>query len=356
MTQPLDDLADQAEDDDIDVIDAADWIDVEPPPPDQVIKDTLDMGDKMVVIGSSKQRKSFFLLQMALSIASGRTFLDWEIPNERRVLYVQYEIRVFHQWRRVFRLAKAMGIHPNQIRDHLKIISVRGKRRWSGIDGVTRIKGKAAEYGSEVIMIDPLYKIMDGEENRAGDFKLTLSAFDEMAEDTGAAIIFIHHDKKGSAGDSETVDRGAGSGVLGRDYDASIILTAHGKEEEATVIEVMVRNYPPQTMHTVRWCGGEGGYRFNLAEDIAPDKKTSRSPRPNTALEEYLPAAQEIIGRSEMVLGVFKSALKEKTGLSDHRIRDFVNIYINGEDARIATTENRGGKGGGTMKLIKWKG
>ena len=80
-----------------------------------------------------------------------------------------------------------------------------------------------------------------------------MSAFDELAEQTGAAIIYVHHDTKGSPGDKDIRDRGAGSNVLGRDYDACVTLTAHASDPDATVVEVLLRNFPPQDPFTIAW-------------------------------------------------------------------------------------------------------
>jgi RecA-family ATPase len=98
----------------------------------------------------------------------------------------------------------------------------------------------------EVIFFDPLYKLNEGVENAAEDMRTILAAFDMVAEETGAAIVYVHHDTKGNPGDRDIRDRGAGSNVLGRDYDACMTLTSHAQEDEAIVVDVLLRNYKPQ--------------------------------------------------------------------------------------------------------------
>jgi RecA-family ATPase len=330
-------------DDNIEVINAADWLVKEPLTPDQVLEDTLDIGDKMVVIGSSKQRKSFFFQQLAIALASGRDFLNWRVPKPRKVLYIQYEIRPAHQHRRVFRMAPAMGITTDDIGDRLQFISARGKKDMVGRTGIERIKRKAKKFGSEVIMIDPLYKISEGAENLAEDFKTILAAFDEMAEETGAAIIFVHHDKKGNPGDSANIDRGAGSGILARDYDASIILTPHSREADTSVVEVLVRNYAPQENFVIQWYAGEGGCRFNLAEDVAAEKQTSRTKTPPPPYESYLPTAAAIlVAGKEMDISLFKALFKEKAKIGRDRVNDFVTWATKSTNPAMTTREERG--------------
>lgn len=323
------------------VINAADWLRTEPPAPDQILEDTLDAGDKMAVLASSKLRKSFFFEQMALSLSAGRDFLNWHVPKARRVLYMQFEIRDHHSHRRTRNLALAMGIRPEDLGDRLLIIPGRGLGL-AGSEGLERIRLATGDFNPEVIMLDPLYKLAQGVENAAEDFKVLLNAFDQLAELTGAAIIYVHHDTKGSPGDKDIRDRGAGSNVLGRDYDACVTLTAHAQETDASVVEVLLRNYPPQDPFTIVWNCGDGGYCFSMANDVAPDKKTSKTRPAPPPVSSYLPIAEGIlIAGNVLEIGRFKVLLKEKTGLSNVRISDFISWATTGTRPPLETKEER---------------
>lgn len=325
------------------VVSASEWIQQTPALPDQILHDTFDLGDKIAIIGSSKMRKSFFLLQMIICIASGRQFLSWDIPKPRKVLHIQLEIQSHHYHNRVRRMASALGIGPADLGDRLQILNARGLGL-AGVNGITRIREIAKEFSPELISFDPLYKIASGVENAAEDFKVILSSFDTLAEDTGAAIAFVHHDAKGTPGDRDIRDRGAGSNVLGRDYDACLTLTPHSQEEEAAVVDVLLRNYRPQDAFTIRWAEDEetSGYKFEQAPDLIAEKKTSKSKAPITPLTVYLPAAQAILKEEEMQMGSFKESFKKQTGLSDHRIRDFLAWATAGGNPWLQTREERG--------------
>lgn len=330
--------------DDLELIDAADWLETIPLDPDQVLADMLDAGDKMVLIGSSKMRKSFFLQQMGMSIATGRDFLGIRIPKRRRVLYVQFEIRKQHSHRRTRNLARAMGITADELRGQFLTIPARGKGI-KGPEGLERIKRKAAGFRPEVIMLDPLYKLSEGVENAAEDLKVILNAFDELAEQTGAAIIYVHHDPKGSPGDRNIRDRGAGSNVLGRDYDACVTLTPH-ISEEAMVVEMLLRNYREQDDFTVSWCCNEenGGYCFERLDSVKPDKKTSKTKPPPPPFESYLPAAAEVLAGSEMEVATFKARFQEKTGLADNKTKQFLSWSTLTENPPMRAREQWGYK------------
>lgn len=324
------------------VINASDYLQAEPEEPDQVFEDTFDKGDKFTIIGSSKMRKSFFLLQMLVSLASGRAFLNLNVPKARRVLLVQLEIQEHHYHRRVRNICRAMGITANDLGDRLLIVNARGVDLGTPA-GMERIIELAKDKQSEVVAIDPFYKMHAGIENAAEDVKATLHGFDKLAEITGASPIYVHHDAKGSPGDKDIVDRGAGSNVMGRDYDGCITLTAHSREPDAAVVDIIIRNYRPQEPFTIGWTEDEnGGYRFEVREDIAPEKKTSRTKKHLPALSTYVPIATSILGYQEMEIAQFKEQFKKLSGISNNRNGEFINWATSGGNPQLETREERG--------------
>jgi len=324
-------------------VNAATLLESEPPEPDQIMEDTFDAGDKIAIIASSKLRKTFFLLQMLLSIAAGRSFLSWHISKPRRILHVQFEIQDHHYHRRVKRMAKALGITSADLGDRFNILNARGLNI-AGQDGIEKIGLIAATINPEIISFDPLYKVATGAENAAEDLKGILNCFDQLAKNTGAAILYVHHDPKGNSGDRDVRDRGAGSNVLGRDYDAAITLTPHATEPDAAVIETLLRNYRPQEPFTIQWIEDEetGGYRFEERPDILPEKKTFQTKQQAPALSIYLPVAASILGDEEIEIAPFKESFKKQTGISDNRVRDFMTWATSGGNPYLMTREERG--------------
>jgi hypothetical protein len=105
----------------------------------------------------------------------------------------------------------------------------------------------------EVLLVDPIYPLIT-EENTAEGVKPVLEALSKIAE-TGVLVAYTHHDKKGKSGDLDLVDRGSGSGVLGRAYDAAVFLDNHATDPEAQVARFLTRNYPPVEDQTIKWEG-----------------------------------------------------------------------------------------------------
>lgn len=327
---------------DIAVLDAAAWLTTEPPDSDQIIGDTFDAGDKVAIIGSSKLRKSFFLLQGMLSIASGRDFLGWTVPKARRVAIVQFEIQQHHFHRRVRRMAAGLGIEPQDIADRLRIVNARGLAL-SGAAGIKSIADAVKPFHPEVICLDPLYKVATGAENAAEDLKVVLGLFDTLAEQTGAAVVYVHHDAKGFAGDRQTADRGSGSGVLGRDYDACMTLTPHASDDDAIVVESLLRNYRPQGATTIGWQEDDaGGYRFELRPDLSPTKRTSTNNRDAVSFDAAHPVALAMLAKGPMLMEPFKDELGKKTGLGEKRIDRYVRWAFTAPEDPLDTLSDRG--------------
>jgi len=346
-------------------VNAADWLESEPEEPDQIIEEVLDVKDKLAVIGSAKMKKTFFLLMMLLCLASGRPFLNWRIPTPRRVFHIQYEIQPNHYHRRLKNMCKSMGITSADLGDRFRIINARG-RNLSGIEGIEIISKIVRPYSPEIISIDPLYKVAPRGENAVEDLKEILNSFDKLIEITGAAIVYIHHDAKGASGDRDIRDRGAGSNVLGRDYDACITLTPHVSNADAVVIETMLRNYKPQKPFTAVWAEDEntGGYRFEMREEIAPTKKTSSNGRVKDvpALDTFLPAALELLKGGPRPVGLFMEDLRSKTGLTHSRSATFRTWATSGPHPILDTLTTKRSRGknekkiGLTADIIRLKG
>jgi len=240
------------------IVNAATWMETEPPPHDPILTDVFDAGDKVCIIAGSKMRKSFFALDMMIHLAAGQSFLNWTVVRPLTVLIIQPEIRDHHYHRRFRRVWEAAG--KPEIADRLHIMNARGFE--VSIDSVTK---QAEKIGAEVVLFDPLYKFTTGDENASCDMKPVLAQFDRLAQSTGAAVMYVHHDPKGDASERDIRDRGAGSNVLGRDYDACITLTAHRDNPDTAVIGTLLRNYPPQEQFCATWTNGRFLYDYNAA-------------------------------------------------------------------------------------------
>ena len=320
----------------LEAIDAADWIETEPPPLDPVIEEMFERTDKVALIGSPKLRKSFLTLQLALHVAASLDFLAWKVPRARRVLLVQTEMKPAHFHRRLKRMAFNLGITRAVIESNLQIVNARGMR----VD-LDEVAGFAQAFGAELIIFDPLYKLMEGDENSAQDVKPILAAFDRLAEATGAAVLYVHHDPKGSPGDRNIRDRGAGSNAFSRDYDCCITLTAHRDDPAAVVIAVLHRNFAPQEPFTIGWCDGS----FRVADLAAIPATSAKRVNPLSAkpAEEFVEKAVELV-KDPLSMREFADLLVTRLGLTQMKARGVQDAVI--RSGKLKQTSRRYGRGG----------
>lgn len=189
-----------------------------------VIDGILRQGRKMILSSTSKAGKTHLLIDLAFSFAEGMNWLGHRC-RQCKVLYINLEVAfdTFAKDILAEYLYKGMvgdGAHL----ENIIVWNLRGKA--AGIGQIKRsIIRKAKAVGAEVIILDPLYKVMDGDENSNSDVGRMCREFDDIAQETGASIIYTHHYAKGNSSNKSVIDRGAGAGAFARDPDAILSLT-----------------------------------------------------------------------------------------------------------------------------------
>ena len=319
------------------LINASHWIREPVAPNDPILLDFLDKGDKALIIGASKSRKSFFALQTAACLAAGRDALNFTVTMPRRTLFLNFEIKANHFHKRLARICTHLDISPRDLGGRLRIANLRG----CGADAAS-IKAwiLSAVDGLDVVVFDPLYKMFPAgtDENAAGDLADLMRIFDEMAEITGAAVVIVHHEAKNRA--AKTINRGSGSGLLGRDCDAAIYLDNHFADQDAVVVETISRNYPPRKTFCAKFESGA----FEAAPELAAvteDTATSTKPRkPN--LDNIAAETVAWLENGPMPTAKFRLDAEREYGLSDRQTRTLVERME--LDGTIFRTGGRRGK------------
>lgn len=185
-----------------------------------LIDGMLRQGHKMLISGPSKAGKSYMLIQLVISIAEGREWLGRWQCSRGRVLYVNLELdsaSCLHRFRDVY---DALGWQPEHLRN-IDIWNLRGKT--VPMDKLApKLIRRAAKQGYKAIVIDPIYKVITGDENSADQMARFCNQFDLVCTELKCAVIYCHHHSKGAQGGKKAIDRASGSGVFARDPDAVI--------------------------------------------------------------------------------------------------------------------------------------
>ena len=186
-------------------------------------------GRKGILTADSKAGKSFFAIELAVSIAAGRPFLG-RACTKSKVCYFNYEIEEKEFMDRVKTVARELKIPVNEFIDNLKIVHMRGmsvplSKMAGNIIALLLTEYKETRDPYSLIILDPIYKITAGDENSAEAVGRFCNNLDKIALETGCAIFYTHHHAKGDQGGKKAMDRGSGSGVFARDPDLMIDLT-----------------------------------------------------------------------------------------------------------------------------------
>ena len=186
-----------------------------------LIDGILRKGHKMLIAGPSKAGKSFLQIELCIAIAEGKKWLQW-CCAQGRVMYVNLELdraSCLHRFKDVY---TSMGIAPEHLRN-IDIWNLRGKS--VPMDKLApKLIRRAAKKDYVAIIIDPIYKVITGDENSADQMANFCNQFDKVCTELGCAVIYCHHHSKGSQGGKKSMDRASGSGVFARDPDALLDL------------------------------------------------------------------------------------------------------------------------------------
>ena len=191
-----------------------------------IIEGLLRAGHKMMIAGPSKAGKSFSMIELALAFAAGNEWLGFQCKR-CRVLYCNLEVDGDSFKHRIAAIMEKLEISPAEIGDRLKLWNLRGKAAELSTM-LSTFKEQAR--GCDVLILDPIYKIMEGDENSASEMGKFTRNLDRLAEE-GAAIIYAHHFGKATQkAYDDPMNRASGSGVFARDPDAILTMSALNME------------------------------------------------------------------------------------------------------------------------------
>jgi RecA-family ATPase len=301
-----------------------------PPLSPELIKGVLRRGHKMLISASSKAGKSYMLVNLIVCAVEGQKWLGLDIEKGGRWLYVNMEIDRASIYDRFAKVYEARGLTPHL--ENIDVWNLRG--HITRLDELTDIMiRKFEERRYDAIVLDPIYKLMMGDENSNSDMAKLVNQLDRIAEHLNCAVIYAHHFSKGFQGQRKSIDRGSGAGVFGRDPDAIISVTrldydCEDRETEGTGafrVEFNLREFdehPPvdvfwkHPVHLVDTAGKLKTYQIET-EDFERRKAMAKQ---NDKRKE-----EEARKKKLQVIRAAETAEKEKDGT--FKTKSFINAY-----------------------------
>lgn len=184
------------------------------------VRDWLPKQGKAVFYAPAKSGKSLLAMQLARSVGTGSNFLG--IPTTQAiVLYIQFELAEEVLLRRMLQVKKPYRNCFIGTSFSMQIDLPGGQEQL--IRAMDAVK-------PGVLILDPLYKTMAGDENESSDMKSVTGFLDRVIEQYNCSVLVIHHAGKNVA------QRGRGSSVLEGWVDSLIEMRRTGGDSERLTI------------------------------------------------------------------------------------------------------------------------
>lgn len=176
-------------------------------------------GDRVIVFGEFASFKSWIMLHLALHLGAGRKWLEtFEVPESRRVLYVDEEMNERTLRRRGKRLGWGAGI---DVAPGLAFLSRSGVRFDGFGAGALLSYLRTQQFLPHVIIVEALRRVLVGDENEARDMAQFWRNLEPISRQ-GITVIITHHMTKPPAQGKRAIRyRASGSTDILAGSDAS---------------------------------------------------------------------------------------------------------------------------------------
>ena len=280
-----------------------------------LIDGILRQGHKMLFVGASKAGKSFLEIELCIAIAEGRSWLG-RMCTQGRVLYINLELdraSCLHRFKDVY---QALGVPPKNLQN-IDVWNLRG--RSVPMDKlVPKLIRRAAKQNYIAIILDPIYKVITGDENSADQMAHFCNQFDRICTELGCSVIYCHHHSKGVQVGKRSMDRASGSGVFARDPDALLDMIELELDEDLRASAQVAMELTPEEAERLTAWRIDGTLRefpkfkpidmfFNYpihvmdSRKILTDAKAEGTPKPKKSRKEReLEKKLEIVKTYEM--------------------------------------------------------
>ncbi len=315
-----------------------------PPLASELLHGLLRKGHKFLLSGASKSGKSFALIELAVALSQGTEWFGFKC-EKANVCYINLEIDRGSVVKRFDDVCKGLNIDKSAV-DKVNVINLRGKAKpldKLAPELIDDLKGS----DTDVIIIDPIYKVITGDENNATEMAQFCNQFDVLCDKLHATVIYAHHHSKGTQGGKSAQDRASGSGVFARDPDALMDMVElelddnyknnvsdYGNEVLAYQVECVAREFPkPKSrkvffkypLHIVDTSGQLD--KFYPKGDIHNAQKASPNYSTPDSRKENLDTAFNVLNMDGK--GVSVKELADYLGKSERTIREYVKEFKN---------------------------
>jgi RecA-family ATPase len=222
-------------------------------PPEPMIRGLLNKGDILLLHGSEESFKSVFVLQIAESIATGRSLLHWRVERSRTVGVIETEMHEAMMGDRLSRMFPT-GNPPEK----LYFMGESALRDWRRLNLRQKCEGVQKwvnEHAIEVLIIDTANDFFRGADNPSEE-RAVGQFFDELRSLNDGARIVVRHDRKRKPDQEEewnSNERIRGSAEWKEDPEVIVSLERRDRRTNEVELEVGKLRYGRKDQPLILW-------------------------------------------------------------------------------------------------------
>jgi hypothetical protein len=299
----------------------------------EVIEGVLRERCKLGIAGAAKAKKTYLLLALACSVATGSAYLDKLKTNKGRVLYVNLELHPDTLRDRISKICEALELDIATVEQNLHVLNLRSYPRKEYNILVPKLVEHMLDAGKhKLCIIDPLYKILgDTNENDSGAVTRFMNELETICASTGAALALAMHYGKGNQAARQEGDRARGSSVFFGDLDALIEFNEQQDSDKKQSKDVLVaqfpglREYKPIPDFCVEW---DGVATFS-ASSHDPRKMKKVGAQSRYSVEQVLDVLKK--SKKSLTTGEWLALAKTEIGIGKTKFHEFKDeLYTSG--------------------------
>ena len=152
-------------------------------------------GTRLILYGKYKSLKSMAVMDLGFSLVTGQDWIGFDVPIEgKSVLYLQLEIPYKLLQRRVQKAWEFSSKHFLQLQPlHFWTQHFLKLDQPAGFESLRR---QLSVVKPDVLIVDPLYKVVSGNILAPVDSQHVIDAFDRLIEEFGISIVIVSHTRK----------------------------------------------------------------------------------------------------------------------------------------------------------------
>jgi hypothetical protein len=165
-----------------------------------LITDLVERQGRLLLVGPEGKGKSMIALTLAVQAAAGLTVLDaFEVDLPRRTIYMDLEMPERSTRRRLKPLTISARLEPGALElfHRLEGINLRDK------DERASIQENLHRIGPDLLVIDSLHKVVQGDLNDDTHIAPVLGWIDAQMETFDCAVVMVHHLRKRAHGEAK---------------------------------------------------------------------------------------------------------------------------------------------------------